>query len=69
MLVEVMRFELSYFKYQKMMLLRGALNISTNLENSAVATGLDKVSVHFNTKEEQCQTIFKLLPNGTHVTC
>ena len=26
-----------------------------NLENSAVATGLDKVSFHFNPKERQCQ--------------
>ena len=27
----------------------------TNLENSAVATGLEKVSFHFNPKERQCQ--------------
>ena len=26
-----------------------------NLENSAVATGLEKVSFHFNTKEGPCQ--------------
>ena len=26
-----------------------------NLENSAVATGLDKVSFHYNPKEKQCQ--------------
>ena len=26
-----------------------------NLENSAVATGLEKVSFHFNSKERQCQ--------------
>ena len=26
-----------------------------NLENSAMATGLEKVSFHFNPKEEQCQ--------------
>ena len=26
-----------------------------NLENSAVATGLEKVSIHFNPKERQCQ--------------
>ena len=26
-----------------------------NLENSAVATGLEKVSFHFNPKERQCQ--------------
>ena len=32
-----------------------------NLENSAMATGLEKVSFHFNPKERQCQRIFKLL--------
>ena len=32
-----------------------ALNMSANLENSAVATGPEKVSLHFNSKERQCQ--------------
>ena len=32
----------------------------TNLENSAVATGLEKVSIHSNPKERQCQRMFKL---------
>ena len=31
-----------------------------NLENSAVATGLGKVSFHPNPKERQCQKMFKL---------
>ena len=31
-----------------------ALNMPANLENSAVATGLEKVSFHPNPKEEQC---------------
>ena len=31
---------------------RAALNMSANLENSAVATGLEKVSFHSNSKEE-----------------
>ena len=31
-----------------------------NLENSAVATGLEKVSLHSNPKEKQCQRIFKV---------
>ena len=39
-----------------------------NLENSAVATGLEKVSFHFNSKERQCQRMLKLLHNGTHLT-
>ena len=36
-----------------------------NLENSAVATGLEKVSFHSNPKEMQCQRILKLLYNCT----
>ena len=39
-----------------------------NLENSAVTTGLQKVSFHSNPKEWQCQTMFKLLHNCSHLT-
>ena len=39
------------------------------LENSAVATGLEKVSFHSNPKERQCQRMFKLPHNCTHRTC
>ena len=35
-----------------------------NLENSAVATGLEKISFHFNLQERQCQRIFKLPHNA-----
>ena len=35
-----------------------AHNMPTNLENSAVATGLEKVSFHSSPKERQCQRIF-----------
>ena len=34
------------------------------MENSAVATGLEKASFHFNPKERQCQTMFKLQHNS-----
>ena len=34
--------------------------MSANLENSAVATGLEKVSVHSSPKERQYQRMFKL---------
>ena len=37
-----------------------------NLENSAVATGLEKVSFYSNPKERQCQRMLKLLHNCTH---
>ena len=39
-----------------------------NLESSAVATGLEKVSSHSNPKERQCQRMLKLLHNCTHLT-
>ena len=37
-------------------------------ENSAVATGLEKVSFHSNPKERQCQRMVRLPHNGTHLT-
>ena len=37
-----------------------------NLENSAVVTGLEKDSFHFNLKERQCQRMFKLPYTYTH---
>ena len=40
-----------------------------NLGNSAVATGLEKVSFHSNPNEGQCQRIFRLRHNCTHLTC
>ena len=43
--------------------------MATNLENSTVATGLEKVSFHSNPKERQCQRMLKLLHNCTHFTC
>ena len=44
------------------------LNMPENLENSAVATELKKVSFHSNTKERQCRRMLKLLHNCTHLT-
>ena len=35
-----------------------------NWENSAVATGLEKVSFHSNPKERQCQIMLKLMHNA-----
>ena len=40
-----------------------ALNMPANLENSAVATGLEKVSFHSNPKQRQCQRMFKYCTN------
>ena len=45
-----------------------SVNMSANLENSAVATGLEKVSFHSNSIERKCQRMLKLLHNCTHLT-
>ena len=37
------------------------------LENSAVATGLEKVSFHSEAKERQCQRILKLPHSFSHL--
>ena len=42
--------------------------MSANLTSSAMATGLEKVSFHSNPKERQCQGMFKLRHNCTHLT-
>ena len=36
-------------------------SMPVSLQNSAVATGLEKVSFHSNPKERQCQRMFKQL--------
>ena len=46
-----------------------ALNMPANLENSTLATGLEKVSFHSTPKERQCQRMFKLPYNCTHLSC
>ena len=46
-----------------------ALNMPANLENSAVATGLEKVSFHSNPKERKCKRMLQLPHNCTHLTC
>ena len=45
------------------------LKMPANLENSAVATGLQNVNYHSNPKESQCQRISKLLYSCAHFTC
>ena len=47
-----------------------AVNVlPANLEKSAVAPGLEKVSFHPSPKEKQCQRMLKLPHNCTHLTC
>ena len=45
-----------------------ALSMPANLENSPVATGLEKVSFHSNPKERQCKRMLQLPHNCTHLT-
>jgi len=53
--VEVMEFQLSYLQSfkKKRCYKSAALNVSANLENPAVATGLEKVNRHPNSQEGQ----------------
>ena len=53
-----MEFQLSYFKSYRWCFESGALNMPANLENSAVDTGLEKVSFHSNLKSnaKECST-------------
>ena len=43
--------------------------LHSTCQNSAVATGLEKVGFHSNPKEGQCQRMFKVPHNCTHFTC
>ena len=62
------RIPVELFQILKQCCERAALNMPANLENSAVATGLENVSFHSNPKERQCQRMLKLLHNCTHHT-
>ena len=44
-------------------------SMPAGLENSAVATGLEKASVHSNPREGRHQRMFKLPHNCAHFTC
>ena len=63
-----MEFQLSYFSPERWCCYSAAFNMLANLENSAVTTGLEKLSSHSNPKERQCQRLFQLLHNCTHLT-
>ena len=48
-------------------MLSAAFSMPANLENSAVATGLEKVSFHSNLKEGQYQRMLKLPHDCAHL--
>ena len=62
-----MEFQLSYFKSKRWCCESAILNMPANLENSAVAKGLAKVSFNSSPKERQCQRMLKLPHNCTHL--
>ena len=63
-----MEFQLRFSNPERQCCENAALSMAANLENSAVATGLEKVSFHSNPKERQCQRKLKLWHNCTHLT-
>ena len=67
-LMEVIELQLIYSDPKRWCCESSALNMPANLENLAVATGLGTVCFHSNPKEGQCQRIFKLPHNCTHLT-
>ena len=52
--VDVWQNQYNIVKLNKIKKKSAALDKPANLENSAVATGLEKVSFHSNLKERQC---------------
>ena len=67
-LVEVMKFFWVISNRKRWFCESATFNMPANLENSAVATGLEKVSFHSNPKERKFQRKFKLPHNCTHLT-
>ena len=63
-----MEFQLSISNSKRWCCESAALNMLANLENSAVAEGLEMVSFHSNPKERQCQRMLKLPHNCTHLS-
>ena len=53
--------EINVFYYSQQLCQMYSSHMPGNLENSALATGLEKVSFHSSPKERQCPRMFKLL--------
>ena len=62
-----MKFQLSYFNPKRWCCETAALNMPANLENSAVATGPEKVSFHPNPNESVIQSCTTLVTPWTVV--
>ena len=61
-LVEVIEFQLSYFKSKNMMLLKCYAQYVTNLEKSAVDTGMEKVTFPITKKgnAKECSNYYTI---------
>ena len=67
-LVEVMEFQLSYFKSWKMMLWKCCTQYVSKFGKLSNGHKTGKGQFHSNPKERQCQRMFKLPHNCTHLT-
>ena len=67
-LVEVMGFQLSYFKSVKMMLRKSCTQYASKFGKLSSGHRTGKGHFHFNSKERQCQRMLKLPHNCTHLT-
>ena len=56
------------FQILKMMLWKCYTQYASKFGKLSSTTGLENVSFHSNPKEKQCQRMFKLLHNCTHLT-
>ena len=63
------RIQVEQFQNKRWCCESASLTMPTNLEDSAGATGLEKIRFHSNPKEGQCQTVLKLLYNCTDFAC
>ena len=57
------------FQIQKDDAVKVLHSICQKIWKTALATEVEKVSFHSNSKERQCQRMLKLLHNCTHLTC
>ena len=71
----MIEFQLSYFKSRKMMLWKRCTQYASKFGklsdfwmSTCIWTGLEKVGFHSNPKERQCQRMFRLPHNCTHLT-
>ena len=67
-LVEVMEFQLSYYKSSNMMLLKCCIQYASKSGKLSNGHRTGKVQFHSNPKDRQCQRMIKLLHNSIYLT-